>query len=178
MPTDNLWIRNTKTTVLIVGEGATDKAFLRHLKNIYVFREDDIVVKVEKGSGGSPACVIKKTIDLSNNKAYDRRLVIVDGDLKLILDSDLRRRIRENPQIKIIQIYPCIEGLFLEILEHPNFSRHRVLSSFCKSEFEKYIPADKQTEELAYSSLFPKEKLEFRRKRIKELDIILRTMQI
>lgn len=179
MPTQNTtWVRNTKTTVLIVGEGAKDKAFLCHLKNIYVSREDDIAVKVEKGSGGSPACVVEKAIDVSNNKAYDRRIVIVDADIKLIIKSDLRKRMNEKPPIRIIRIPPCMEGLLLEILAPPNFSRHKASSSFCKTAFASYIPVEKQTDEFAYSYLFPREKLDYDRKRIKDLDIILRTMQI
>ena len=36
-----------KTTILIVGEGSTEKAFLQYLKELYVTREADFVIKVE-----------------------------------------------------------------------------------------------------------------------------------
>lgn len=48
--------RHTKKTVLIVGEGPTEKAFLQYLKDVYVTREKNIAVKVECGSGFSQKC--------------------------------------------------------------------------------------------------------------------------
>jgi len=54
-----------QTTLLIVGEGAHDKAFLDHLKSLYDGRESGQRVKIESGDGGSPHDLIKNTIKKS-----------------------------------------------------------------------------------------------------------------
>lgn len=170
-------IRKAKTTVLIVGEGPKDKAFIRHLKDTYVTREDDIAVKVDCGAGGSPRCVVEKAIRLRDSGAYDRCIVIVDEDRKLYTDSKLKKRMREKPPVEINWIKPCMEGLLLQILEHHNFSRYKASAAFCKHEFACYIPVDKQTESTAYIPLFTKVKFDICRKGIRDLDIILKIMQ-
>lgn len=43
-------VRKTKTAILIVGEGPTEKAFLQYLQEIYISREADVAVKIECGS--------------------------------------------------------------------------------------------------------------------------------
>ena len=171
-------MRKTKTAVLIVGEGERDQAFLRHLQELYISRYDDIAVKIECGSGGSPRSVVEKAIRLRDNAAYDRCIVIVDKDRLLESDRILNKRIKERPPILIIYIKPCMEGLLLEILEHQNFSRHNVLSETCKHEFARYVPIDRQTDKVSYARIFPKDKLDYRRKKVKDLDIILRIMQV
>lgn len=52
----------SKTTLLVIGEGAHDTAFLNHLKSLYDARESGQKVKIESGDGGSPHDLIKNTI--------------------------------------------------------------------------------------------------------------------
>ena len=51
----------SKTTLLVIGEGAHDTAFLNHLKSLYDARESGQKVKIESGDGGSPHDLIKNT---------------------------------------------------------------------------------------------------------------------
>ncbi len=171
-------IRKTKTTILMVGEGLKDKAFLRHLQGIYVSREDDISVKIECASGGSPRSIVEKTIRLRSTRDYDKCIVFIDEDRSLETDRELRRRMKEHPPMQIVWIKPCMEGLLLEILRYPDFSRHNISTDFCKRQFESYIPIDKQTEKSSYARIFPKTKLNSCRKHIRELDNILKAMQV
>jgi hypothetical protein len=135
------------------------------------------VVKIDCGSGGSPRSVVEKAIRLRDNAAYNRCIVIVDKDRPLETDHILNRRMKEKPPIEIIKIKPCMEGLLLEIIEHPNFSRHNVSSHICKHEFAQYIPVNKQTDRNSYGGIFKKTMLDFRRKKSWDLDIILKIMK-
>ncbi|MFH1422466.1 MAG: RloB domain-containing protein [Planctomycetota bacterium] len=163
-------IRRTKKTILFVGEGPTEKAFLQHIKQLYVDRDSDIAVTVEGGSGGSPENVINKAIRLSGCRAYDECYVLLDSDIPL------KSKIKKH--IKILLATPCLEGLFLMIMKHPNFSQNKVKSDYCKHEFEtNYISADKKTDKKSYSDKFTRQILEERRKILEELDAILKAFE-
>ena len=81
--------RSSKTTVLVVGEGPTEKAFLQFIKELYIMRDADIVVKVECGSGGAPCSVVQRAIRLRGSRAYDKCFVLFDADRPLETDGQL-----------------------------------------------------------------------------------------
>ncbi len=172
-------IKRTKKAILIVGEGLTDKAFLQHIRELYVSRESDFVVKIEGGFGGAPRSVVERAVRLRQSRAYDRCYVLFDADRPLETDSRLERRMRKKPRIEILQTTPCIEGLFLAILRYPNFSPASTSSAYCKREFENnYIAADKKTDKRSFANKFPREALDKHRSSVPELDAILRAMQV
>lgn len=165
--------RHTKKAVLMVGEGPTEKAFLQYLKELYVTRDDDVAVKIECGAGGLPNCVIQKAKRLCGSMAYDECFVLTDADR--LQENDCK--IKHTKKIKVLKATPCIEGLFLAILQHPDFSQVSASSDFCKREFErKYLPGDKKYDKRSYYGIFPCDLLEKRRKNIVELEGILRGM--
>lgn len=174
-----LKIRRTKKTILIVGEGPTEKSFLQHLKQLYISRDMNINVKVECGSGGSPIMVIQKTMRLKSSRDYDKCYVLIDSDVTFDTDKELLKLLKRNPVIEILKATPCIEGLFLAILKYPDFSQKNIASAKCKSIFEKeYLSYEKKTETYAYEKIFSKQVLNERRNFIPELDAILKAMGI
>jgi hypothetical protein len=171
--------KNTKKTILIVGEGETEKAFLQHLKELLVSREADFVVKVECGSGGGPKGVVQKTIRLRSSRAYDKCFVLVDADRAFEPDSKLEERMRKKPRVEMLKSTPCVEGLLLAVLQHRNFSQASATSDYCKREFEtNYISADKKTDKRAYAEQFTEEVVRNRRAAVAELEAILKAMQV
>jgi len=169
--------RRTKKTILIVGEGPTEKAFLQHIKQLYVTRDMDVVVKVECGSGGSPQSVVEKAVRLKSSRSYDKCFVLVDSDVPFEPDKELLKRMKKKPRIEMLNATPCIEGLMLAILKHPKFSQTKTTSDDCKRIFNKYVPEDKKTDRRSYEGVFTKEILEARRKNIEELDAVLAVME-
>lgn len=171
--------KSTKKTILIVGEGETEKAFLQHIKELFIPRDADFVVKVECAAGGGPKGVLQKTIRLRSSRAYDKCFVLVDSDRPFKSDSKLEERMRKKPRVEILKSTPCIEGLFLAILQHRNFSQSSATSDYCKREFEaNYIPLDKKTDKQAYAERFTREVIENRRCVVAQLEAILQAMQI
>ena len=170
--------RHTKKTVLIVGEGPTEKAFLQYLKDQYITREMDIAVQVECGSGGSPISVVEKAVRLKGSRAYDKCFVLVDADLPFEPDEELEKRMRRKPHIEMLNATPCIEGLLLAILDS-NFSQQATTSVESKRVFEtKHLPEDKKTDKRSYERIFSRQVIEERRSEVLELDAILKAMEI
>ncbi|MBU1809374.1 MAG: RloB family protein [Candidatus Omnitrophica bacterium] len=172
-------IKGIKTTILIVGEGPTEKAFLQHLRELYINRNDEFVIKVECGTGGAPCSVVQRAIRLRGGRAYDKCYVLFDADRPLETDYKLSDRMNKRPRIEILKATPCIEGLFLAVLKHPGFSQANASSSRCRREFyDKYISADKKTDKRAYGDKFSRALLDGRRTNVSELDLILKAMQV
>ena len=100
-------------TLLIVGEGAHEKAFLNHLRDLFDGRETGQKVKVQSSDGGSPRDIIKAAIK-SRHAAYDRRIVFMDSDIPL---TDVDKSYAQKHKIELILSEPlCLEGMLLDIL--------------------------------------------------------------
>lgn len=137
----------------------------------------NIAVKVECGAGGSPKMVIEKAVRLRGSRSYDKCYVLVDADLSITLNAELKKRIRKKPPIEILKATPCIEGLFLKILNHPNFSQKKVSSDICKRIFKaRYNFKGKKTNKHSYENIFTKKIFLIRRKEVQELENILNAM--
>lgn len=172
-------IRKQKITILIVGEGYTEKAFLQYLAELYITRDMDINVKIESAEGGSPQRIIEKAIRFRENIAYDKCFVFIDNDVPLKLSKTLGKKMKKKPGIQILNSTPCIEGLFLLILEHKNFSGKKENSAECKKIFEEnYIPKGRKTDKREYVRVFPREMIEKRRREVRELEGVLRAMGV
>lgn len=164
--------RKPNWTVLAVGEGETEKAFLHFLKTRYSTRDDGIFIKILYAGGGGPECVIGHAIKM-NPKNYDRAFVVLDKDISC-RSSYLRKA--KTHKLEIIWCVPCIEGLFLKLLE-PALDPSVKSSADCKSIFEdKYLGEDEKLDPEKYAGIFSLALIESRRRQIQELDRIIKLM--
>lgn len=157
--------RKAKKTVLIVGEGTTEQAFLEYLKSLYIERNCGISVKVIAASGGSPACIVGHAINFSANKAYDKTVVLMDTD------TGWGRKVRSEARKKKIVLIgsnPCIEGLILKILDSTVHPQSRDCKRECCSVF-----TGKLTQKETYAEKLSKDVLEEKKLQIEELDSLL-----
>ena len=148
-------IRRIKlATLLIVGEGVHEKAFLQHMKSLYD-SENNQAVKVDAASGGSPIEIIDDTIRKFNHADYSRKVILLDADVT-IRQQDWDKA-RKNKIELIISDPVCLEGMLLEILGYkiPEFSS----STDCKRRLHPLL-AGEPTKALSYARLFPKEVLD------------------
>ena len=151
---------------------------MQYLKELYILRENDFAVKVESGTGGSPSSIVQKAIRLRGSREYDKCYVLIDADKPLETDSKLADRMKKRPCVEVLKATPCIEGLFLAILKHSNFSQESTSSDYCKKEFElTYMASDRKTDKRSYVGKFSKTLLDERRTKVPELDLILKAMQ-
>ena len=161
--------RRPNRTVLAVGEGETEKAFLNYLKSIYNTRDNGVSVKIVYAGGGSPECVIGYAVKM-NPKNYDESYIIMDKDLTC---RPAYRRKAASGRIEIIWCEPCIEAVFLRILgKDINPAIHD--SQHCKRTFEQnYLDENKKLVPEEYAQIFPRELLEERRGHVRELDAMI-----
>jgi len=161
--------RRPNLTVLAVGEGETEEAFLKFLKALYNKRDNGISIKVKYAGGGGPECVIDHTIRM-NPENYDRTFVLIDKD-KPCSQKHIDKATKLN--IKIIWADPCVEGFFLKIRGmRINTNVHN--SAHYKKIFEdKYLNSNDKLIPEKYDQIFSLALLEKSRKLVDELDQII-----
>ncbi len=157
--------RSVSHTVLLVGEGTTEQAFLRYIKSLYISRGCGVGVTIRNAHGKGPDHVVDYAIRQCRNAAYDRVVVLLDTDLEM--SAAVRRRARTR-KVKIIGATPCIEGLLLKILgEHVPAT-----SAECKQRYGGALP-ERLTFPEDYMGNFPKDLLNERRDDVPELAQLL-----
>lgn len=105
--------RTVLKTVLIVGEGDTEKAFLDHLKRLYVTRGCGVAVTVRNAHGKGPGNVIDAAMRHAKNGDFDIVAVLMDTDLPW---TDEVRILAREHRICMVGATPCVDGLLLQIL--------------------------------------------------------------
>jgi len=105
--------RPVLTTVLLVGEGKTEVAFLSHLKSLYIQRNCGIKLTIKNAHGKGPEYIVDFAVRQRSNAAYDRVAVLLDTDLTW--SEAVKKRARKN-RLVLLGSDPCIEGFLLKIL--------------------------------------------------------------
>lgn len=137
-------------TLLAVGEGPADKAFINHLKYLYSQNTGQRVT-VEAEDGGSPATMIRNVIRKHQHAAYDRRVLVLDEDVP-IEEADIAKARHAKVEL-IISTPVCLEGMLLHVLNQqvPN----EATGTDCKARLHLQL-SGKETRRESYRELFPK----------------------
>ncbi len=158
-----------RKTLLAVGEGKADAAFLKYLRGIYCSGRSGVKVTVRDASGKGPSNVIGTAIGALRISSYDKKLCLLDTDLEWTKEnkSDAKRK-----KIELVGSTPCLEGLLLQIL-----GRAVPASSLdCKRQL-KIITGKDMFEAEDYATNFPYAELQNLRADIAELDKLLRLFE-
>lgn len=143
--------RPVRKTLIIVGEGITDCAFLKHMQRLYD-NNQNWKITIKAGDGGSPKNVIhaaSKRRDIS----YDEKWVLIDSDIKL---TEKDKKFAQICKVQIIQSIPlCIEGVLLEVLG----KKIPTTSKECKKKLEPLL-SGKPVSPNSYETQFPKNVLD------------------
>lgn len=161
--------RKAAQTLLLIGEGHCEVAFLNYLRSLYAPRGCGLAVTVYNAHGKGPENVLQTVLDRSRNKAYDQRAALLDTDLAWPA-AMLKQAKRER--IVLVGSQPCLEGLLLNILGYPVPDN----SSDCKKRFHALLTSN-PTESVSYSSLFTVELLDRQAATIETLAQLLRLFQ-
>ncbi|MBL4759702.1 MAG: RloB domain-containing protein [Mariprofundaceae bacterium] len=155
--------RRTKPTVLFVGEGKTEVAFIKHLKRLYQ-PERNPPIRIDVENGKDSGQVLRTALKITAMKQYDVVVCLFDLD-KVLPKGDMQRA--KSKKFVLIGASPCIEGFMLDILEKAK-PHH---SSECKYAMHPLL-AGKETDSTSYA-LFSKDLLACHRKTSSNLDVIL-----
>jgi len=139
-------------TLLIVGEGACEKAFLSHLKQLFSNNINQRV-KVDSADGGSPYKIVYTTIKKTKHTKYNKKYILMDSDI--VIDQKTKKLAKDN-NINIIESTPiCLEGMLLGVLGEKIPSR----PDECKNSLYDKLSGP-ATDKNSYGSLFTKGLLE------------------
>jgi hypothetical protein len=103
--------RSVQFTLLIVGEGDAEVAFLQHLRSIYSAEiGSSITLKNAYGGGGHQA--LKQAIRDVRAWQYNKAVVMIDTDAHW---NDADRKEATRTGIKVVESTPCLEATLLKI---------------------------------------------------------------
>lgn len=108
-------IRQRKT-LLVVGEGATEAAFLSYLRRLYCSGKKGPKVTIKNAHGKGPEHVLDFAKRAQRGVAFDHVVAFLDTDIPWT--AALKKEAKQS-KIELIGNTPCIEGLFLKMLGKP-----------------------------------------------------------
>lgn len=161
--------RQAAKTVLLIGEGATEKAFLGHLKSLYVPRGCGVSVTIRDAHGKGPDNVVTFAIRQSQVADYDVKAVLMDTDLEWTAKV---RRAARDARICLIGSTPCCDGLMLSILGLPV----PTTSEQCKEAIARRLQRRPLTSE-AFAEDFPKELIDAKQRTCRATQKIVSVLQ-
>lgn len=156
--------RTVRKTLLIVGEGSDEKAFLGHLKILYSTAAGPRV-RVISADGRAPDGPVNEAISLKEKHEYDKVVVLLDTDIAW---TEEKIKEAKEKNIELVGSEPCLEGLLLKILNKSVPEK----SKKCKTKLQNILRG-KPTETRSYVPLFKKELLDKARKKVKPLDTLI-----
>lgn len=158
-----------RRTLLIVGEGDSEKAFLRHLRSLYCAGGAGLAVTVCNAHGKGPENVVNHAARQTRVYSYDECVVLLDTDIPW---TDKLKKDARKARVEMIGSIPCFEGLLLSILG----KRPPSLCTDCKKSIRELMDID-LTESQGYARHFPKAILDAARAKIVELDRLLKAFE-
>lgn len=159
-------IRETRPTLLVVGEGDCEVAFLKHLRQLYCSGGRGVTVTISNAHGKGPENVVEHTRRQARPYSFDQVVAFLDTDIPW---SDQLKKSARKDKIVLVGSSPCLEGMLLNILQQ----RVPEGSTECKKALQRLLGQD-MTEREHYEPHFPTPVLESARQRIPVLDRLLR----
>ena len=156
-------IWKAKSTLLIVGEGQSEVAFLNHVKQLFSARGDGRQIKIKNAQGGGAKHVIDWTLSQKLNADYDIVAVIFDTDT-ICWTEKVKSDAKKN-RIHLLTSEPCLEGMLLRALGKSDKGDSKEL----KNRFSPFVNGDSTVTE-NYAKYFTKKILmESKEKTIQQL---------
>lgn len=124
--------RTQKQTLLLVGEGYDEEAFLKYLKSQLVGRDAGLEVKIKNAKGKGAKHVIDWTIRQAKQADYDKVAALFDTD------TDWTPAVQKQAKAKKIIVLtsdPCFEAMLLRLIGvTPEIDTKKL-----KKQFEPYV---------------------------------------
>lgn len=106
-------IWKAQRTLLIVGEGYHEEAFLNHVKQLYAPRGCGLSVTVKNAHGKGAKHVIDWTIRQIANTAYDSVAAMLDTDTDWTAAVERQAKAKK---IRVLASEPCFDAVMLRLL--------------------------------------------------------------
>ena len=106
-------IWKAQRTLLIVGEGRHEEAFLNHLKKLYVSRGCRLSVTIKNARGKGALHVVNWTVRQIANADYDVVAVLLDTDVDWNAKTE---KLARSKKIQVLKSEPCFEAMMLRLI--------------------------------------------------------------
>jgi len=159
-------MRKAKRTILIVGEGRHEEAFLSHLKRLYIGRGCGLSVSIKNARGKGAKHVVDWTVRQIRNASYDVVAVLLDTDQDWT--PAVQTKAKRN-RIAVLTSDPCFEALLLRGMRKRAVGDAKTL----KKAFAPYVKRDPTRPE-NYQKHFSHEDLQAMRTIEATIDRLLR----
>jgi len=160
--------REQYETLLLVGEGETEVAFLSHVKALYAPRGCGLAIKVFCARGKGAAHVVDVAIRQRLNAAYDTVAVLLDTDTDW--GPAVAKRANDHG-IEVLRSEPMFEAMMLRVHRQRSTGRAEEL----KRRFARLVNGD-GLDQRNYSTHFGDDILQMARVREATLDHLLRLL--
>lgn len=158
-----------RRTLLLVGEGYHEEAFLSHVKHLYAPRGCGLAVTIKNARGKGAKHVIEWTIRQIANTAYDDVAVMLDTDTDW--SQSLSKQAKRNG-ILVLTSEHCFDAVMLRLqgkhLERDAASLKKLLAPYLNNA---------PTEQKNYATHFGKACLESSRQHEPSIDALLRLLE-
>ena len=104
--------RRVRRTVLLVGEGDAELAFIKHVKLLYFDRAGGIAVTVKNARGKGALGVVDFAIRQSRNADYDVKAALLDTDTDW---NDKTQTMARKAKLQVVASQPCLEAMLLAL---------------------------------------------------------------
>lgn len=161
-------IWKAQRTLLIVGEGYHEEAFLNHVKQLYAPRGCGLSVTVKNARGKGAKHVIDWTIRQIANTAYDSVAAMLDTDTDWTAAVDKQAKTKK---IRVLKSEPCFDAVMLRLLGKNLVGDAKTL----KKHLAPYVNDD-PTMRQNYAAHFGSECLEAARANEPSIDVLLKLL--
>lgn len=161
-------IWKAQRTLLIVGEGRHEEAFLNHLKSLYVTRGCGLSVTIKNARGKGALHVIDWTARQSANIDYDVVAALLDTDTDW---NEQTAKLAKTKKIQVLKSEPCLEVMLLRLIGKAATGDANAL----KSQFAPFVNND-ATKWSNYTLYFNEACLQIGREKEPTIDALLKLL--
>lgn len=165
MAARDMMARIVRQTVLIVGEGYAEEAFLKHLRGLYTSRAEGRSLTVRNARGKGAAHVVSETWRIARRLPHSHVASLFDADTDL--DGGAVAEAHKK-KITPVSCDPCIEAVLLRM--HGDIAERN--SGGHKMAFEQRFGAPAHDARV-YAKHFPRELVDAARANCPQLDVLL-----
>lgn len=161
-------IWKAQRTLLIVGEGYDEEAFLNHVKQLYAPRGCGLIVTIKNARGKGAQHVIDWTRRQTANIDYDAVAALLDTDTDW---TPVVAKLAKTKKIQVLKSEPCFESLMLRLLGENPIGDAKAL----KTQFSPFVNHD-ATQRHHYATHFGSERLQAGRVHEPTIDTLLKLL--
>ena len=159
--------RKTNQTVLIVGEGDAEVAFLTHLSRLFNTRDCGVTCTIRNAHGKGPEHILMRPKRLAGPIQYDHLAAFLDNDIPLPDDAWIKAH---APGVEALVSEHCIEFFLLRLLGESPPNETKACKRMMKQSGMNLLNS------ACYEARFPKSVLEQQRDRFPTLRRLIEIM--